>query len=409
MKQPPAAEIFSQGDEIVTGQTVDTNAAWLSERLVESGFEIGRHSAVGDRLESLVELLREIPARADCCICSGGLGPTQDDLTAEAVAIAFERTLIRDPEAVIQIQDYFARAGRSMPQINLKQALLPEGAIRIQNEWGTAPGFSLTHQGCYFAFLPGVPSEMRNMFLHSVKAQIERKWAVPAKQLVTLRCAGIGESAIQERLESVAFPDSVRLSFRTGPEENQFKLLFSPDTERLLIHELVAEVARAIGSPVFGIDGLDEDSGDLIQVIGRDLLRNRQCLALFETLSSGKIAARCEGAAWFIESRVFTERTRIAKQLDLPFPADADPKILPEIALALAQRLADQAGSDFALVQIWNFDEKSLFDRKARIALCTALKTPDGMIRDACQLSGTAQRKRSAAATRALDFLRRHL
>ena len=90
----PTIEIFSQGEEVINGQTVDTNAAWLSERLFEMGFQITRHTTVGDRVDQLVSVLREISARAECCICTGGLGPTQDDLTAEAVSLAFNRPLI---------------------------------------------------------------------------------------------------------------------------------------------------------------------------------------------------------------------------------------------------------------------------------------------------------------------------
>ena len=139
----PIAEIFSQGEEIITGDTVDSNAAWLSQRLVELGFKVRRHTAVGDDLDDLLSLFQEIAERADCCICTGGLGPTIDDLTAEAVSIASQQVLQFDAEAYAQIQQYYACRDRPMPAANRKQAMLPDGAQRIDNAIGTAPGFAM--------------------------------------------------------------------------------------------------------------------------------------------------------------------------------------------------------------------------------------------------------------------------
>ncbi len=408
-EQAPAAEIFSQGDEIVTGQTVDTNAAWLSEQLVQAGFQVNRHTAVGDRLESLVELLREIAVRADCCVCTGGLGPTSDDLTAEAVALAFNQALITDLDAVVQIEAHFNRAGRPMARVNLKQSLLPERATRIDNLWGTAPGFYLRHERCWFAFMPGVPFEMKNMFLSTVRPELARLWPIKPMQLVILRTAGIGESAIQERLESVRLPGHVRLSFRTAPLENQIKLLFTADVSRAEIEALVDNVAAAIGSPVFGIDGLSRDAGDLVNVIGQRLMENHQSLSVLETLSSGNIAARCNGARWFSESRVIREETRLFRALDFSGASGSGDEASLKSASALAALIAKNSGSDFALAQLWNFDDQALEDTNRVIPVYTALATPNGMYEYTCRLSGTGSRKRTVAATRALDLLRRCL
>jgi nicotinamide-nucleotide amidase len=405
----PVAEIFSQGDEIVTGQTVDTNAAWLSEQLAQAGFQVTRHTAVGDRLESLVELLREIAARADCCICTGGLGPTSDDLTAEAVALAFDQPLITDLDAVVQIEAHFNRTGRAMPQVNLKQALLPERATRIDNLWGTAPGFYLHYDRCWFAFMPGVPFEMKHMFQVTVRPELARMWPIQPMQLVTFRTAGIGESAIQERLEPVRLPAQVRLSFRTTALENQIKLLFRPEVSRAEIEALVEDIAAAIGSPIFAIDGLSEDAGDLVSVIGRQLMEHQQSLAVLETVSSGNIAARCNGAAWFNESRVIRDETRLFRDFDLSVASCSGDESSRASAFALAALMAEKSGSDFALAQLWSFDNRTLEDMNGVIPVYTALATPNGMYEYTCRLGGTGARKRTVAATRALDLLRRYL
>lgn len=408
-KPRPVAEIFSQGDEIVTGQTVDTNAAWLSEQLVQAGFNVNRHTAVGDRLQSLVELLREISSRADCCICTGGLGPTVDDLTAEAVSLAFDRPLIRDADAVIQIEKHFIRMGRPMPSINLKQALLPREAQRIDNHWGTAPGFTLRADQCWFVFMPGVPFEMKNMFCEFVQPELAQNWPFKPMQLITLRSAGIGESSIQERLKSVRFPQNVSLSFRTGPLENQTKLLFQSDASFADVQAFVEKVARAIGRPVFGIDGLKQDCGDLVTVIGAQMLKNHQRLSVLETLSSGKITSRCGGACWFREGLVVRDKVQVFSRFSLPCPSKSDEKSLLNAASTLASVLAEKSAVDFAIAQLWDFDGSALEDMNAVLSVYTALATPTGIYQYTCQLSGTALRKQTTAATCALDMLRRYL
>src|SRR5262245_1963247 len=138
MPAPPRAEILSQGDEVVTGQIADTNAAWLSERLTELGFDVARHTTVGDRRSDLVSVLREIAARCDLCRCTGGPGPTDDDLTAGSVAEAFDRPLQLDAVALGQIEEKFRRFGREMAPVNRRQAELPAGTARLDNDWGTA-------------------------------------------------------------------------------------------------------------------------------------------------------------------------------------------------------------------------------------------------------------------------------
>ena len=410
MTEPmPVVEIFSQGDEIVTGQTVDTNAAWLSEQFVLAGFHVSRHTTVGDRLDELAGLLREVAARADFCVCTGGLGPTADDLTAEAVGLAFDRPLECDPEAERQIEAYFTRAGRDMPRANLKQAMLPGGARRIDNSWGTAPGFALQDDRCHFAFLPGVPFEMKNMFLESVRAQLGLYWNARPLRLVTLRTAGIGESSIQERLESVDFPDNVRLSFRTGPLENQTKLLFQPYVPIERLRAFTKQVAQAIGSPVFGIDGLDEDPGDLLDVIGRGMTRESHRLSVLETLSCGQVASRCAGAHWFIECTVVRDHVQALAKLGLAGPSLLEKSALLEGAASLAQALRRQAASDLAIAQLWDFDQDLLAERSSVVDVYTALATTSAVYTDHCTVGGTRPRKQAVAATRALDLLRRYL
>jgi nicotinamide-nucleotide amidase len=265
------AEILSQGEELVTGEIADTNAAWLSSELIGLGFDVTRHTAVGDRLEALIDLLREISRRADLCLCTGGLGPTCDDLTAEAVSLAFERPLAMDPTALTQIEDWFSRMNRDMPSVNRKQAMLPAGATRLDNLWGTAPGFSITAGRCRFFFMPGVPSEMKAMYQTAIRPELRRLYALAPPHRVVLRTLGLGESTLQELLNPIPLPDGTSLGFRAGGAENQVKLTFPPSLPEAAIDDTLDAVKQALGDAIYAITRNGKGPQSLIDVIGQGM------------------------------------------------------------------------------------------------------------------------------------------
>lgn len=401
MKQ--IAEIFSQGEEIVCGQTVDSNAAWLSQQLVELGFTLKRHTAVGDNLQDLVALFREIGERADCCICTGGLGPTSDDLTAEAVSIASGQSLQFDAQAFADIQQYYARRNRQMPEANRKQALLPQSAIRIDNAYGTAPGFALHFKRCWFVFLPGVPSEMKHMFTTLVKQQLLQRFDLQPECLVSLRSVGIGESAIQQCLANFAWPDGVQLGFRAAIDEVQTKLLFSASFPEQEKHDCVTAVAERIGDYVFAIDGLNEQQGDLLDVVTKAMSVKSASLAMLETASQGQLAAKCLGCGWLKHVEV---------NLDWGRNTGADEGgggDLTAIAKIWAEQLKAREKTDFALVQLYSGSAADYRDKDKAIVLYNALATPSGVVSTQRNAHGAPKTKQNQAALFALDLLRRYL
>src|SRR5947208_2724098 len=154
------AEIISIGSELTTGQNLDTNAQWLSQRLAEIGIPVGWHTTVADDLADNIAAFRIAAERAQLVVITGGLGPTQDDLTREALAKLAGAELVFHPESFEQIKQMFARRNRAMPERNRVQALFPMGAEPIPNSCGTAPGIWMTHGHCILTAMPGVPSEM---------------------------------------------------------------------------------------------------------------------------------------------------------------------------------------------------------------------------------------------------------
>ncbi|HYE34468.1 competence/damage-inducible protein A [Methylocaldum sp.] len=401
--QRPVAEIFSQGDEVVTGEIADTNAAWLGRELTDLGFDVARHTTVGDCLEALVAAFREVAGRADLCLCTGGLGPTCDDLTAEAVGRAFGLPLELDENALAQVEAYFTRLGRAMPEVNKKQALLPGGSERLDNLWGTAPGFALQAGRCRFVFMPGVPGEMKAMFLRWVKPDLRRRFRLFPARLVILNTVGMGESALQERLDRVVLPLEVKLGFRAEGPENRVKLLSPANFPEAELHEVVKHAADTIGDAVFSIGSSDKPASDLASVVGRELAARRSTLYAVETLSGGKLANRCAGEPWFLGAAVIPDSAGFCRYFGIQ-PSDD----FAQGAIEIVPRLREEECADYVLVQVARCDRDMLLDEAGTVEVRFVLAAPDGIWQQTRLIGGDIERKQSTAAALSLDLLRRY-
>jgi nicotinamide-nucleotide amidase len=285
------AEIIATGEEIRTGALADTNSACIARALAECGVEVTRLNGVGDDLHRLSTLIKEVGGRADVCVVTGGLGPTVDDLSAEAAAEAAGVGLRLDQPALDSIEEFFRQRNRPMNPSIRKQAMLPEGAEVLLNPVGTAPGFCLRTGRCLFLFLPGVPFEMKRMLAdHVLPRIVTLAGGRREHRLVkTLSCFGLTESLTGERLAGlgVEFP-GVRLGLRAKFPEIQVKLYASGADEAGVSQQLekAAEWARRrLGDIVFS------DSGEPMQAAVGSLLRQRKAtLALAESCTGGLIS-----------------------------------------------------------------------------------------------------------------------
>src|SRR5215216_3973379 len=194
------AEIVSFGTELLLGELVDTNVAWLSARLAALGVSVYRHTTVGDNMERVIAALQEAASRADFVLATGGLGPTSDDITNESLGLATGREMVKYLEARRHIDEMFASMGREPTSSNYKQALFPEGSELIPNPVGTAMGTLLESDGTLFVTLPGVPMEMERMFDETLEPLI-RKRTEGIIVSRTLHFVGIGESALAEKVQ----------------------------------------------------------------------------------------------------------------------------------------------------------------------------------------------------------------
>ncbi len=284
-------EILTTGDEILTGAVVDTNSAHIAQALKEIGLLGVRHSCVGDDMNHLVSTLQEIAIRADVAVVTGGLGPTTDDITAEAAAKSADVELVLNRSALRSVEDYFRTRNRPASSSNKKQALLPFGAEAIYNPVGTAPGFTLRIEKCLFYFLPGVPFEMHRMLSDSVLPSIEtlRGGRGELRRVKTISTFGLTESATGERMKgfSAEFP-GIKLGFRAKFPEIQIKLYGSgKDSETIdkLMNKATESVLKKIGENVFSVDGMSMEG-----VVGRLLSEKKATLAVAESCTGGLIS-----------------------------------------------------------------------------------------------------------------------
>lgn len=304
----PTAFVVSQGEELLTGLLLDTNARYLCERLTDLGFHVIGAATAGDEVGSIADALRRA-ATASVVVCTGGLGPTVDDLTAEGAALAFDQTVALNPEALGQVEARYRSVDRPMAPSNRRQAMLPSGAEVLRNSKGTAPGFALTLRGgARLFFMPGVPYEMKTMWAERVAPLLSGR--APRRHL--FRVLGKGESQLQDLLVDVPerFP-GVQLGFRAAMPENQVKLLAEPDVPADRFEAAVARVRAALGRDCFS----EREELSLAGRIGELLVGRQERLALAESCTGGQVAHLCvteAGSSRWLE-RAFVTYSDAAK------------------------------------------------------------------------------------------------
>jgi len=338
-------DIVSQGEELVSGSTTDTNATWICAELKERGFTAGWVTVVGDELDGIRDALASAARRASVVICTGGLGPTSDDLTTDAAALAFQRATAEDPVALAQIEDRYRSRNRPMPPANRKQAILPAGAVLLENQWGTAPGYWLDVDYCRLYFLPGVPSEMKRMFAHHVLPDLAARYALPPKRTVQLRCVGLAESEAGQRMQDFAIP-GVTIGYRAHLPEIHVKLHLDPGVEA---EPVIAEARRRLGDYVFTVDG-----GPLPAVIGALLTERGETVATAESCTAGRIAAdftSVPGAsAWYVGGAVVYANSEKVRQCGVDAAVLEESGAVSEpVARALAEGIRTRTGATWGL------------------------------------------------------------
>jgi nicotinamide-nucleotide amidase len=293
-------EVVTIGDELLLGYTIDTNAAHLARTLAAEGVEIARRTTVGDRADAIASAVRDGLERTGAVITTGGLGPTSDDLTKQSIAALFGRGMVLDEAHLAWMAERFTRLfQRPMPDANRQQAMLPEGARKLRNNHGSAPGIWLEDErGRWVAMLPGVPREMRGMLADTLVPLIRERLGDDRRVVRsrTLRTTGVGESFIADRVASLAEGvGDVDLSYLPNAEGTDLRLTVRgarpDDAERRLV-DAAERLRTVVGDAVYG-----EDGADLAAVV-LDLCRARgQTIGVAESCTGGLLGARLTAIA----------------------------------------------------------------------------------------------------------------
>ena len=406
-------EIISIGNELTSGEVVNTNAAYLAEVLTERGFEVPFITTIGDDEWQIGDALHRVLERADAAVVSGGLGPTTDDLTADAAAKAFGRHLVLNKQVLEDIRRRFSERGMEMPPSNEKQACFPDQAEILANPLGTAPGFAVRHRRKIFIFLPGVPRELKHMFREEALEVLEKERKEPVfYQSRTLKVFGFTESAIADRLKDVKAQEySANLAYLPRFPENHVKItVHGPSPEGVAGHlaELEAVIREKLEGRIFAADE------EVLEGLVGSLLRSHQStLSVAESCTGGLVAHRLTnipGSSDYFErgvvaysNRAKVEMLKVPQTLLEQFGAVSIP-----VAEKMAEGVRSLSQSTLGLGITGIAGPGGGSPEKPVGTVCIALASPKGTVAKQYQFWGERDRIKAISAHTGLDWVRRY-
>jgi nicotinamide-nucleotide amidase len=284
------AEIVSIGDELLIGQVINTNSAWMAEALNGIGIGVVQITSISDQAEAIVRTLDQAGKRADIILITGGLGPTRDDITKNVLADYFGGRLIRSQEALATIKEFLSSRGVELSELNLGQAMVPDNCTVIPNRWGTAPGMWFRKHGRDWISMPGVPYEMKGMMTGTILPELKKKYDLPIIIHKTVLTQGIPESHLARMLENYEdnLPADIRLAYLPSPGMVRLRLsITGKDREKTenLINSELAGLLNIVSDHVVGT--ADQK---LEKVLGELLVERNSTLSLAESCTGGMIA-----------------------------------------------------------------------------------------------------------------------
>jgi nicotinamide-nucleotide amidase len=404
------AEIVSIGSELLLGQIVDTNASWIAQRLAEAGVNLFYKTTVGDNMDRMVEVLDRALDRSDVVVTGGGIGPTQDDLTREAIAKVTGRKVVTDPGSLLELRERFQKRGFILTKNNERQAQIPDGAIVVRNPNGTAPAFIVETDRGVTISLPGVPFEMKWLVENEVIPYLREKFGLT--QMIhyrILKVADLGESAVDDRIgHLIAESANPTVGVLAHPGQVDVRiaaLAKSIDEANGLIDVVDTEVRELLGDHIFGVDDETIES-----VIGKLVAESKVTVATCEDLSGGAVAAAIQEAAGpaFLESAIANTNDALEKIAraggeNPPFEDGA------ERAAALARAIRQTSGATYGIAVHGVEEGDQRTENLGRGETYIVVSGPNGERARHVRSAGRGAPDRRRAAMGTLSLFRREL
>ncbi len=407
------AEIIGTGTELLSGGVVDTNSLFLSEELLSLGIETAFKTVVGDDEKNMEDALRAAMARVNLVIVTGGIGPTEDDITRKVIAKIVKKRLVLNEDAHMWIHQKLAGRSKKILIANDRQALIPVGARLLRNPAGIAPGFYLNEEEAFIAVLPGVPRELYAMFNQELKPVLaERFTSRQAVRRRVLHTCGLSESGVNEAIQDILRLTSpvVGLTAReTGVDIRIIARGATADSAQALADRTEAAIREKLGDAVYAVDGQTME-----EVVGALLKQRRLTLAAAESCTGGLIGARITNIAgssdYFERGAVTYSNASKSELLGVPRELiERHGAVSDEVAAAMAQGIRQSAKTDFGLAVTGIAGPSGGSEQKPVGLVYTALAAADGVKTAEHRFLGDREQIRMRASQMALDMVRRHL
>ncbi len=406
------AEILAVGTELLMGQIANTNAQYISSRLPDVGIGVFFHSVVGDNPERLRECLQLALSRSDIVITTGGLGPTQDDLTKETIAGAMNRKLVLDQESLDKMKAFFERLNRPMTDNNIKQAYLPENSVIVRNRNGTAPGCIMEENGKTVVMLPGPPSEMKPMFDETVLPYFADKseFTLVSK---FLRIFGIGESAMEDRILDLV-DNQTNPTIAPYAKEGEVTLRITArykkgDTSSDIIAPVEAEIRNRLDEMVYS-----SDNRNMEEVVAELLINTNTTIAIAESCTGGLLSAKLTEIPGI--SKVFnrgivsySNQSKIDNLKVRQHTLDKFGAVSRETAIEMAEGIRKASGTDLGLSVTGVAGPDGGTDEKPVGLVHIALADANGVEHKELKLWGSRNRIRNVTCLYAFNLVRQKL
>jgi nicotinamide-nucleotide amidase len=410
------AEVISIGDELLIGQVINTNQAFIAEKLNSIGISVDKMTTVGDNEHEILKSFAEALAQHDLVLVTGGLGPTHDDITRSAVCKFFGTDLVVNEEALERVKEFFGKRGLLPKKINEDQALVPRSCTVIQNHNGTAPGFLFEKDGRSLIAMPGVPFEMKAMVVNDILPRFASQTSGRVIRHRTLKTTGIGESFLAEKIGDVGSlfgpNDGITLAFLPGPTGTRLRITVRANNTAEAnnkIESVEQRIRAKAGNYIYATE--DEE---LEEVIGRLLVQHHQTLAVAESCTGGLIADRITnvpGSSQYFE-RSYVTYSNESKVADLGVPASlitSRGAVSSEVAEAMASGAREKANTDIGLATTGIAGPDGGSAEKPVGLVWVGYADRSGSLAIKFNFGDNRRRTKERAAQAALELLRRKL